>query len=61
MAISEKKVMHKVAKLILVHSIPLGGAAEDFAFRRLLLVHIKANYQFQQQNHIKKNLMNLNI
>ena len=54
MAVSEKEVMHKVAKLILVHSIPLSDAAEDFAFRRLLLVHIKANYQFPQQNDIKK-------
>lgn len=54
MAISEKQVMHKVAKLILVHSIPLGDASEDFALRRLLLVHIKANYEFQEENHIKK-------
>ena len=54
MAISEKQVMHKVAKLILVHSIPLGDATEDFAFHRLLLVHIKTNYQFQQENCIKK-------
>jgi len=54
MAMSEKQVMHKVAKLILVHSIPLGNASEDFAFRRLLLVHIKANYQFQDENHFKR-------
>jgi tetratricopeptide (TPR) repeat protein len=54
MEISEKQVMHKVAKLILVHSIPLGDKTQDFAFRRLLFVHIKANYQFQQENHIKK-------
>ena len=54
MAASEKEVMHKVAKLILVHSIPLGDATEDFAFCRLLFVHIKANCQFQQQNDIKK-------
>ena len=54
MTISEKQVMYRVAKLILVHSIPLNNAIEDFAFRRLLLVHIKANYQFQQENHIKK-------
>ena len=54
MDISEKQVMHKVAKLILVHSIPLHDKTEDFAFRRLLFVHIKANYQFQQENHIGK-------
>ena len=53
-AISVKEVMHKVAKLILVHSIPLGDATEDFAFCRLLLVHIKTNYQFQQENYTGK-------
>jgi tetratricopeptide (TPR) repeat protein len=54
MEMSQKQVMHKVAKLILVHSIPLGDATSDLAFRRILLLHIKTNYQFQQENHIKK-------
>jgi tetratricopeptide (TPR) repeat protein len=54
MPMSEMQVMHKVAKLILVHAIPLSNASKDFAFRRLLLVHIKTNYQFQQKNHFKK-------
>ncbi|KIJ90039.1 hypothetical protein K443DRAFT_15573 [Laccaria amethystina LaAM-08-1] len=54
MEMAQKQVMHKVAKLILVHSIPLGAASLDLAFRRILSVHIKSNHQFQQENHIKK-------
>ena len=53
MSLSQKQIMYKVAKLLLVHSTPLDEATESFAFRRLLLVHIKANYQFQQENHVK--------
>ena len=50
MSISQKKCMIQVSKWILVNCITEGMTAENIAFNRHLVPHIKANYQSQKEN-----------
>jgi len=50
MSVSQKKCMMQVSKLILVNCITMEMTAENIAFNRFLVPHIKANYQSQQEN-----------
>ena len=46
--------MMQVSKLILVNSITRGMTAENIAFNRALVPHIKANYQSAEENGFKR-------
>ena len=54
MSISQKKCMMQVSKLILVNCITEEMTAENIAFNRLLVPHIKANYQSQEENGFER-------
>jgi tetratricopeptide (TPR) repeat protein len=54
MPISQKKCMMQVSKLILVNCITERMTAENIAFNRLLVPHIKANYQSQEENGFRR-------
>jgi tetratricopeptide (TPR) repeat protein len=54
MSISQKKCMMQVSKLILVNCITEETTVENMAFHRLLVPHIKTNYQLQEENGFKK-------
>ena len=54
MPMSEKRCMMQVSKLILVNCITEGMRAEDIAFNRVLVPHIKANYQSAEENGFKR-------
>ena len=54
MSTSQKKCMMQVSRLILVNCIAEGVTAENIAFNRLLVPHIKANYQSQVENSFKR-------
>jgi len=54
MSISQKKCMMHMSKLILVNCITERMTAENIAFNRLLVPHIKANYQSQEENNFKR-------
>ena len=54
MPTSQKKCMTQVSKLILVNCISREITAENIAFNRLLVPHIKANYQLQEQISFKR-------
>jgi len=50
MSISQKRCMMQVSKLILVNCIAEEMTAENIAFNRSLVAHIKANYQLEEEN-----------
>jgi tetratricopeptide (TPR) repeat protein len=54
MLISQKKCMMQVSKLILVNCITREMTTENRAFRRLLVPHIKANYQSEEENSFQR-------
>jgi tetratricopeptide (TPR) repeat protein len=54
MSVSQKRCMMQVSKLILVNSITKEVTTENIAFNRLLVPHIKANYQSQEENGFKR-------
>jgi tetratricopeptide (TPR) repeat protein len=54
MSMSQKKCMMQVSKLILVNCITKEKTAENIEFHRLLVPHIKTNYQLQEENGLKK-------
>ena len=46
--------MIQVSRLILVNCITEETTAENIAFHRLLVPHIRTNYQLQEENGMKK-------
>ena len=54
MSISQQKCMMQVSKLILVNSISREMTAENIGFNRILVLHIKANYQSQEENGFQR-------
>jgi len=54
MSISQKSCMMQVSKLILINCITKEKTAENITFNRLLVPHIKANYQSQEENGIER-------
>ena len=54
MSISKKKCMMQVSKWILVSCITKEITAENIALNRLLVSHIKANYQSQEENGFER-------
>jgi len=54
MSSSQKKCMIQVSRLILVNCITKEMTAENIAFNRLLVPHIKANYQSQEENGFER-------
>ena len=54
MSISQKKCMMQVSKLILVNCITREMTTENIAFNRVLVPHIKANYQSEMENGFKR-------
>jgi len=54
MSISQKNCMMQVSKLILVNCITKERTAENLSFNRILVPHIKTNYQLQEENGLKK-------
>ena len=54
MSISQQKCMMQVSKLILVNCISREMTAENMGFNRILVLHIKANYQSQEENGFKR-------
>ena len=54
MSMSQKRCMMQVSKLILVNCITGEMTAENFAFNRLLVPHIKANYKSEEENGFKR-------
>ena len=53
MSMSQKRCMMQVAKLILVNSITREMTAENIAFNRVLVPHIKANQCSERENGFK--------
>ena len=54
MSISQKKCMMQVSKFILVNCITAEKTAENIALNRLLVPHIKASYQSQEENGFER-------
>ena len=54
MLTSQKKCMMQVSKWILVNCISRDKTAENIAFNRLLVPHIKSNCQSQEENGFKR-------
>ena len=53
MSMFQKRCMMQVSKLILVNCITREMTAENIAFNRVLVPHIKANYQSERENGFK--------
>ena len=54
MSISQRKCMMQVSKWILANCISRDMTAENIAFNRLLVPHIRANCQSQEENGFKR-------
>ena len=54
MSISQQKCMMQVSKFILANCISTEMTAENIAFNRILVLHIKANYQSQEEVGLKR-------
>ena len=54
MSMSQKRCMMHVSRLILVNCITGEMTAENIAFNRVLVPHIKANYQSERKNGFKR-------
>ena len=54
MAKSQKRCMIQVSKFILVNCTTGERTTENIAFNRVLVPHIKANYQSERENGFKR-------
>ena len=54
MSLSKKRCMMQASKLILVNCIRRGMTAENIAFNRALVPHIKPNYQSAEEKGFKR-------
>ena len=61
MAISQKRCMMQVSRFILVKFITKVMTAENIAVNRILIPHIKGNYQSERKIGFKRCLMTMNI